>query len=56
MIEFSVISHEMSASQWVAFQSLADNLVDGDANGFMDVFLFDRDTGIIELASKAVSP
>jgi Tol biopolymer transport system component len=39
--------------RWVAFQSLADNLVAGDANGWMDVFVWDRETGAIELVSGA---
>jgi Tol biopolymer transport system component len=29
----------------VAFDSMADNLVPGDANGVCDVFVYDRDTG-----------
>ena len=39
---------------WIAVQSLADNLVAGDTNGYMDVFLFDCETGTIELVSWAV--
>lgn len=31
--------------RWVAFWSEAANLVEGDANGVRDVFLFDRETG-----------
>jgi hypothetical protein len=42
--------------RWIAFQSLADNLVAGDANGYMDVFIYDRETGKIELVSWAVEP
>lgn len=31
--------------RWVAFQSLASNLVSGDTNGKFDIFLHDRQTG-----------
>jgi hypothetical protein len=37
--------------RYVAFQSLASNLVSGDANGDFDVFVRDMQTGITELAS-----
>jgi Tol biopolymer transport system component len=39
--------------RWLAFQSLADNLVVGDDNGYIDIFVYDRQTGIIELVSYA---
>jgi Tol biopolymer transport system component len=42
-----------AAGRWIAFQSLADNLVSGDTNGYMDVFVYDQETGAIELASWA---
>jgi Tol biopolymer transport system component len=32
--------------RYVAFESLASNLVDGDTNGVADVFIHDRDTGV----------
>ena len=35
----------------VVFQSSADNLVAGDSNGFQDVFLHDRTTGVTERMS-----
>jgi WD40 repeat protein len=37
--------------QVVAFDSLASSLVAGDANGFVDVFVHDRSTGITERVS-----
>jgi Tol biopolymer transport system component len=37
--------------RFVAFDSAADDLVGGDANGLRDVFVFDRTTGALELAS-----
>ena len=37
--------------RWVAFDSLADDLVPGDANEKSDVFIHDRDTGTTELVS-----
>ncbi len=39
--------------RWVAFSSLATNLVVGDANGLEDVFVRDRTTGEVILASVA---
>jgi Tol biopolymer transport system component len=39
----------------VAFQSVADDLVAGDKNGFCDVFVHDRTTGITERVSVATS-
>ena len=39
--------------RFVAFYSLADNLVPGDANGAYDVFVHDRQTGGTELVSLA---
>ncbi|MBA3531500.1 MAG: PKD domain-containing protein, partial [Ardenticatenales bacterium] len=37
--------------RWVAFVSEATNLVANDLNGLKDVFFYDRDTGIIFIAS-----
>jgi subtilisin family serine protease/Tol biopolymer transport system component len=37
--------------RYVAFQSLSDNLVPGDTNGRMDVFVYDRNTNLIERVS-----
>lgn len=37
--------------RYIAFTSDADNLVAGDTNGTMDVFVFDRDTGTLERVS-----
>jgi PKD repeat protein len=37
--------------RYVAFWSLATNLVPGDTNGFVDVFVHDRETGATERAS-----
>jgi quinohemoprotein amine dehydrogenase alpha subunit-like protein/WD40 repeat protein len=37
--------------RWLAFASLATNLVDGDTNGSADVFVLDRRTGTITRAS-----
>ncbi len=35
--------------RFVAFQSGASNLVDGDTNGWTDIFVYDRDTATTEL-------
>jgi Tol biopolymer transport system component len=35
----------------VVFLSEASNLVAGDTNGLLDVFVYDRDTGLVELVS-----
>ena len=37
--------------RWVGFQSLDNTLVSGDANGMIDVFLYDRSTEAITLVS-----
>src|SRR6185295_2578147 len=37
--------------RWVGFQSLDNMLVSGDANGMMDVFLYDRSTEAVTLVS-----
>jgi Tol biopolymer transport system component len=37
--------------RWVVFQSIASNLVAGDANGFYDVFVRDLTTGTVERIS-----
>lgn len=42
--------------RWIAFQSRADNLVAGDTSGYMDVFVYDRETGTVELGSWAAEP
>ena len=39
--------------RYVAFWSLANNLVPGDTNGHADVFLYDRQTDLIERVSVA---
>lgn len=39
--------------QFVAFQSEASNLVNGDDNEYMDIFIHDRDTGITTIVSVA---
>jgi len=41
--------------RYVAFHSIAGNLIDGDTNGFQDVFVKDTKTGAIELASAAAN-
>ena len=40
-----------SDGRYVAFQSRATNLVTGDTNAKRDVFVYDRDTGTIEMVS-----
>jgi Tol biopolymer transport system component len=37
--------------RYVAFQSLATNLVPGDTNGWQDIFVHDRQTGVTERVS-----
>ena len=39
--------------RFVAFASLADNLVEADGNAQADVFLWDRQSGLIELISQS---
>jgi len=39
--------------RYVAYRSYASNLVTGDTNGFSDVFLWDRNTGVSERVSVA---
>ncbi|MBI5364071.1 MAG: PD40 domain-containing protein [Planctomycetes bacterium] len=39
--------------RYVAFESFANDLVTGDTNGKEDVFVFDRATGAVVLASRA---
>ncbi len=41
--------------RFVAFHSLATNLVAGDANGWSDIFLRDRTSGVTELVSVSSS-
>lgn len=49
------ISAAISADgRWVAFESLASNLVSGDTNGTNDVFVYDRHTGVTTLESVGV--
>ena len=38
--------------RYVAFESVANNLVEGDTNGFTDIFVHDRKTGTTTLVSK----
>jgi hypothetical protein len=40
-----------AGGRYVAFQSAASNLIEGDTNGASDVFVHDRDTGITERVS-----
>jgi Tol biopolymer transport system component len=48
----STTSASLSAGgRWVAFSSFASNLVSNDANGFFDVFIHDRVTGLTEMVS-----
>lgn len=42
-----------SDGRYVVFQSLASNLVEGDTNGFSDIFVYDRDTGTTRRVSIA---
>ena len=44
-----------SNGRFVAFGSFATNLVDDDTNGFIDVFVHDRDTGATERVSIATA-
>jgi len=39
--------------RYVAFESVASNLVAGDTNGMRDIFVHDRDTGVTERVSVA---
>ncbi|HUG61989.1 MAG TPA: hypothetical protein VMP03_09090, partial [Methylomirabilota bacterium] len=43
-----VFSHD---GRWLAFESDASNLVDGDTNGVTDVFVLDLETGLIKRVS-----
>ena len=52
----SFVSHDLSADgRFVAFTSLADNLVENDTNNSGDVFLRDRQTGITERISVSTN-
>ena len=42
-----------AGGHWIGFQSLADNLVAGDNNGSMDIFVHDRETGVTEMVTRA---
>lgn len=39
--------------RYITFESLANNLVDGDNNGIRDIFVYDHETGETSLASVA---
>jgi subtilisin family serine protease len=45
--------HISGNGRYVVFDSAASNLIAGDSNGVSDVFLYDRNTGQLELISKA---
>lgn len=51
----SVLPSISADGRWVAFFSGASNLVDGDTNGALDVFLHDRKTGATTRVSVAAS-
>jgi Tol biopolymer transport system component len=52
----SSYSSDISADgRYVAYYSYASNLSEGDANGQLDVFVYDRDTGIVERVSVSSS-
>jgi Tol biopolymer transport system component len=40
--------------RWFAYSSNATNLVPGDTNGLLDIFLYDRTTGTTELVTRGV--
>ena len=42
-----------SDGRYVAFQSLASKLVNGDTNGYQDIFVHDRQTGVTSIVSVA---
>lgn len=46
-------NHFSANGRYVAFYSVASNLVEGDNNGRYDVFVYDRETGAMELISRA---
>ena len=53
------VSRDPSVSadgRYVVFSSFATDLVDGDTNGFGDVFMRDMDTGLTALVSSAGAP
>ncbi len=51
----SSVEPSVSANgQYVAFVSMADNLVEGDTNGSSDIFIHDRQTGQTTLVSRAL--
>ncbi len=41
--------------RYVAFQSMASNLVDGDTNGYADVFVYDREDRRMSLVSVGIT-
>ncbi|MCB2188334.1 MAG: hypothetical protein KQJ78_18090 [Deltaproteobacteria bacterium] len=51
----SVSPSPSASGRWVAFTSLATNLVPGDTNGVRDVFVKDRRTGAVERVSVSSS-
>jgi Tol biopolymer transport system component len=53
---FSASPSLSADGRWIAFQSHADNLIAGDTNGYIDVFVYDRETGTIEMVSWAAEP
>lgn len=46
-------AHISNDGRFVAFVSEATNLVEGDENGFSDVFLYERERGAIRLVSES---
>jgi hypothetical protein len=44
-----------SDGNFVAFESLASDLVSGDTNGFWDIFVYNRTTGAIERVSLGIN-
>ena len=52
---YSVNPSVSSGGRYVAFGSAADNLVLGDTNAHLDIFVHDRDTGLTERVSVSSS-
>ncbi|MBU1138739.1 MAG: hypothetical protein KKA76_07175 [Proteobacteria bacterium] len=48
---YSSYPHISGNGRYVAFQSVATNLVENDTNGGFDIFLHDRETGVTEIVS-----
>jgi len=55
-VSFSAAPSLSADGRWIVFRSFADNLAAGDENGYMDIFVYDRETGSIELVSWAAEP